>query len=521
MLENTPQCPIDGFIRDMPTMCGLVLDQYIKEIGSVNSTDHEIVYDFTILQRPVSANEPPQKDPMRRMKLMVELQRGELLVHPLCTAYLERKWTAYGRWVQLITTTYFAILMAGITSLVVSHNPIRHVETLDRIARCSDLIYTSPKKLYMITVVAAVVLALTCADISIKLWQLFSQRLEYFKEMNNYLEFLLSLLALVYSALTLAGHITHQHSGLGVVVMFLAWFNFLLQMMRFGHVGIFVVMFLNVFATVGKCLIVFSLVFVAFALSFHVLFRIPEYKDFVKLTAEDRAKVEDCFTAHRRFSAMAPNNTENTNVAMELQSFQYIGLSLFKTLMMMLGEYEHTATVIEPLIGDSPITLNFPIITLLLYVAFVFLLPIIIMNLLIGLAVGDIDNVRKSAVHRLISQQVYWLAELEPKLMMVCHAKLYQPYWKRRTKRASASLGMNEKVAEVETGEQTTTYSVLRDLSQHVESVNYQIKLQTVRMAAVVEKLEVKTNEYTLDEGVYPGVLLGANEHSGKQKRKS
>ncbi|RTG82122.1 uncharacterized protein DC041_0003640 [Schistosoma bovis] len=36
-------------------------------------------------------------------------------------------------------------------------------------------------------------------------------------------------------------------------------------------------MFLHVFATVGKCLVVFSVVFIAFALSFHVLFRAPSY----------------------------------------------------------------------------------------------------------------------------------------------------------------------------------------------------------------------------------------------------
>ncbi|KAG5450196.1 Transient receptor putative cation channel sub A member 1 [Clonorchis sinensis] len=260
-------------------------------------------------------------------------------------------------------------------------------------------------------------------------------RLEYFKDWNNYLEFLLNALAMTYSALTLVLHVDHHYVGLGVIVMFLAWFNFLLQMMRFNHVGIYVVMFLHVLATVGKCLVVFSVVFVAFALSFHVLFRIPQYKEFLTLTHKELASVENCFGPQGQFEALGNGNNTQKSVPVELQSFQYVGLSLFKTLFMMLGEYEHTATIVEPLTGHSPLSIHYPVITLFFYVGFIFLVPIILMNLLIGLAVGDIEHVRQSSVLRLISQQVYWLADWEPKLMSIFRSKIYSPYWKRKCKR--------------------------------------------------------------------------------------
>ncbi|CAH8620638.1 unnamed protein product [Dicrocoelium dendriticum] len=508
LLDNTAQCPVDGCIRNMPAMCIMIMDRCIKETGSRSSLDHEVVYDFTVLQRPTKPRETTPKDPMRRMKLMVELQRKELLTHPLCTAYLERKWHTYGRWIQLCATSYYATLLAAITTLVLNHSPIRHVETLDKLKPCWGLFYQTQTNMYIASVVASFVLVLTVVDLVAKTWQLLSQRLEYFKDWNNYVEFLLSALAMIYSAMTLAGHMDHHQVGLGVIVMFLAWFNFLLQMMRFSHVGIFVVMFLHVFATVAKCLIVFSVVFIAFALSFHVLFRIPQYKDFLELNRERREQAAFCFGTLGQFAALSEDNLTKADIAIELQPFQYFGLSMFKTLMMMLGEYEHTATVIEPLTGNSPLSVHYPAITLIFYIAFIFLVPIIIMNLLIGLAVGDIEHVRRSAVQQLISQQVYWLADLEPKLMFLFRSRIYQPYWKRKSrKRFKAGVlpgedsdhGLND----------VTLRSNLKEALSRVDGIEKQVALQSTRMAAIIDKLGIKTKEFTIDEGIYPGVLLG------------
>ncbi|VDP63288.1 unnamed protein product [Schistosoma mattheei] len=85
--------------------------------------------------------------------------------------------------------------------------------------------------MYIFSTIAAIILVLTALDLNIKIWQLITQKYEYFKDWNNYLEFLLNALAMTYSALTIKNHLNHHYIELGVVVMFLAWFNFLLQMM--------------------------------------------------------------------------------------------------------------------------------------------------------------------------------------------------------------------------------------------------------------------------------------------------
>ncbi|VDP61755.1 unnamed protein product [Schistosoma curassoni] len=261
-------------------------------------------------------------------------------------------------------------------------------------------------------------------------------------------------------------------------------------------------MFLHVFATVGKCLVVFSVVFIAFALSFHVLFRAPSYSDTITSSSSssslNQSIIDYCFPIihDNDFNNNNNNNKTNLSISLELKPFQYLSLSLFKTLMMMLGEYEHTATIIEPYIGNHSFQLHYPLITFFFYTTFIFLVPIILMNLLmslncksaalalpiraftsasdppyssmmlpkyvkvltssksspsivtglIGLAVGDIENVRRSAVQHLISQQVYWLADLEPKLTGIFRSKLYKSNWMKKTKLNKTTVSKKKEV---------------------------------------------------------------------------
>ncbi|GAA32767.1 transient receptor potential cation channel subfamily A member, partial [Clonorchis sinensis] len=278
-------------------------------------------------------------------------------------------------------------------------------------------------------------------------------RLEYFKDWNNYLEFLLNALAMTYSALTLVLHVDHHYVGLGVIVMFLAWFNFLLQMMRFNHVGIYVVMFLHVLATVGKCLVVFSVVFVAFALSFHVLFRIPQYKECNTgvISVSDLLEVRD---RNKRFFTMYVRCSPVLIHALLPRLYiapHLIGYQLTRCYLVLPGVCQ--CQKVEPAVFECALSRGYMnrawdhrecashksqgILELanFMLVLMMFFDCRRVFDKLIGLAVGDIEHVRQSSVLRLISQQVYWLADWEPKLMSIFRSKIYSPYWKRKCKR--------------------------------------------------------------------------------------
>ncbi|KER20574.1 hypothetical protein T265_10897 [Opisthorchis viverrini] len=104
-LWNTDQCPIEKMIRSAPS---ILLTKY----------------DFTVLQVPPRAKDKRPVAPMKHVKLMVKLKREELLIHPLCTAYLDVKWNTYGRWIQFLVTLYYLSLSISITWLALRQMPL-------------------------------------------------------------------------------------------------------------------------------------------------------------------------------------------------------------------------------------------------------------------------------------------------------------------------------------------------------------------------------------------------------------
>lgn len=88
-------------------------------------------------------------------------------------------------------------------------------------------------------------------------------------------------------------------------------------------------------------------------------------------------------------------------------SFNSIPISLMRTFAMMLGELDFVGTYIQPYIKTEDQWLPFPIPTFLILCIFMVLMPILLMNLLIGLAVGDIESVRRNAQLKRLAMQVF------------------------------------------------------------------------------------------------------------------
>ena len=125
---------------------------------------------------------------------------------------------------------------------------------------------------------------------------------------------------------------------------------------RFPMFGLYVQMFTTVAANFARFLVAYSCLLVAFALSFAVLF--PRYP-----------------------------------------AFKTVLRSLLKTVVMMIGELEFE----EIFFGDTPVlyTGTAPI----LFFTFVLLVAVVLMNLMVGLAVSDIQGLQRSAgLDRLVRQ---------------------------------------------------------------------------------------------------------------------
>nr|XP_038029543.1 transient receptor potential cation channel subfamily A member 1-like [Anas platyrhynchos] len=127
--------------------------------------------------------------------------------------------------------------------------------------------------------------------------------------------------------------------------------NFLLYLQRFENYGIYVVMFWEILRTLIRIAVVFFFLILAFGLSFFVL--------------------------------LGSQQTYSTPL-----------LSVMKTFAMMLGDINYHDAFLDPLLSSE---LPYPFLSYTVLIIFTLLIPILLMNLLIGLAVGDIAEVQKYA----------------------------------------------------------------------------------------------------------------------------
>ena len=76
---------------------------------------------------------------------------------------------------------------------------------------------------------------------------------------------------------------------------------------------------------------------------------------------------------------------------------------------MMLGEIDFLETYVQPYnrdINSDGQKLPFAVPSFMMLGVFMVLMPILLMNLLIGLAVGDIESVRRNAQLKRLAMQV-------------------------------------------------------------------------------------------------------------------
>lgn len=88
-------------------------------------------------------------------------------------------------------------------------------------------------------------------------------------------------------------------------------------------------------------------------------------------------------------------------------------LSIMQTFSMMLGDINYHDAFLDPFLRNE---LAYPFLSFALLITFTMFVPIVLMNLLIGLAVGDIAEVQKHALLKRIAMQVELHTSLEKKL---------------------------------------------------------------------------------------------------------
>ncbi|KAK6492048.1 transient receptor potential cation channel subfamily A member 1-like [Huso huso] len=382
-LGSTKKAPKLEMIEFLPESFKLLLDRSMKESeDDVSSQDYCLEYNFQYLQCPMKNKKLSKEDtlfkckPLISLNAMVQFNRVELLTHPVCKKYLEMKWLAYGLKAHVLNLAIYSLGLVPLTILIVNLRPETSVnKTADNGTEVREVTITEAldKHNYFYTACVILVIVMNLYAIGKEMVQIYQQRWRYLLDYTNSLDWCVAVSSLLFAIPLLCNSQEHWPWQCGAVAVFHSWVNFLLYMQRFERFGIYVVMFGEILRTLVCIILLFFFLNLAFALAFYALM-------------------------------------------LEQQTFATPALSIMQTFAMMVGDIGYQDNFLTPFIRNR---LPFPFFTFVFLCWFLLLMPILLINLLIGLAVGDIAEIQRNACLKRIAMQIDLHTSLEEKL----------PYW--------------------------------------------------------------------------------------------
>uniref|UniRef100_A0A3P8XQD8 Ion transport domain-containing protein n=1 Tax=Esox lucius TaxID=8010 RepID=A0A3P8XQD8_ESOLU len=387
MLDRTCYLGVSKYI------CTNILYQYCTHI----LYPYTIEYNFQWLQAPIilkkqaEINKSLKVQPLAALNAMVNYHRIELLTHPVCQKYLEMKWVAYGSAAHLLNLFIYLLGLLPLTHLIVSLRP--------------SVNYTSPDNTTHVRMVpisfrevgTLMFSVCVCVCVCACLIQVFDYTLRrnYFKDLSNMQDWFSIIFSLLFVIPMFFCTPRSWHWEAGALAIIMSWINFLLYLQRFEHFGIYVVMFQEIARTLFKILLVFFFLLLAFALVFYAV------------------------------------------MLNQVRTFRRLDLSLIQVFVMMVGELNYQSNILDMYLDNK---LPFPFITFYMFLVFVIIMPILLMNMMIGLAVGDIAEVQRSAALKRMAMQIELHTNLEEKM----------PYWLlKRVDRPSITIHPNRRCSSV------------------------------------------------------------------------
>ncbi|XP_071050717.1 transient receptor potential cation channel subfamily A member 1 isoform X2 [Onthophagus taurus] len=511
-------CVTLALIASMPRVFEAVQDKCITKANcKKDSKSFYIKYSFSCLQCPQFYADMDGKTgealnistpiPLPALNAMVSHGRVELLAHPLSQKYLQMKWNSYGKYFHVANVLFYTFFLGFVTyfaSFEMMNKQVCHVPIKNSSNQSYELTTTMPDENYndeednainstftpMMYISALAILTYIGINSIREFIQIYQQKYFYFLDPINLISWLLYSSVIVMIFFSGKSSCTIQFSSASLAV-FLCWFNLLLLLQRFDQVGIYVVMFLEILQTLIKVLMVFSILIIAFGLAFYIL--------------------------------LSKANHE---------SFGTMSLSMVRTFSMMLGEIDFVGTYVHPYTKPKieGKELPYPMPTLFIFIIFMVLMPILLMNLLIGLAVGDIESVRRNAQLKRLAMQVILHSELERKLPRFLLEKVDKCEIIEYPNDIKCKLGILDSILRkwfgnpfsddgldmvIESGEDYVigeiekTKKKLKDITSILETQQQFLRL-------IVQKMEIKTEADDVDEGVSPNDLNPLQGNSNK-----
>ncbi|XP_022786604.1 transient receptor potential cation channel subfamily A member 1-like isoform X2 [Stylophora pistillata] len=350
----------------MPEVAEIILDQCVTDEGDEMKSNFKIRRDLTIIQPKYVPN--PEKDQLTVLKTMVKYRRDNCLTHKVVFNLVHLKWKKFGFTSLIFSLCLYLMYLLPLTALALysRDNEKKICAPNDSDIR-RDYLEDMPitRSNMIIQVLTYVVLVITLAHLASEVFQLIKKRANYLVSCSNYIVLTGYIITMLY-ILPPNDCKSGFQIQIGALSLFFGWMNLILYLRRLSFLGSYVIMLATMFITLFKVLMLFALFILAFGTTFYMLI------------------------------------DENE---LEISLLHWL-LTIFA---MTLGELNY---------ADNFMPLEYPFAELInvLFILFVLAMPIILMNMLVGLAVGDIDNIQRNATMDRYVMQIKMLLETEEQL---------------------------------------------------------------------------------------------------------
>ena len=305
---------------------------------------------------------------MKILQKMKQFKRQALLNHPLTNAFLDSKWRRYGSIYYFAVYAFQALMVVLLSTFVVlAPHPLKQLSTVNE----TDPNSTEIEELLALTLELKVIRGVTVGlntlyliFLTFNVVILIKRRISIFSILQVTVSINVLSVIFMYVFFLYANPVSAW--PLGAVSCFLSWLSLLLLLEHLSLPGTIVKMLFEVTKTVLLVLFVSTFLLLAFAFSFYILVG-------------------------------------------NLSEFDNVGYSFLSVFGFMLGELPYDSYVRLDVAGD----LRFGKTVLVFIMLLAILLSIVLANLLIGLAVGDIERVKLNAILQRKDIEIEYFAQLD------------------------------------------------------------------------------------------------------------
>jgi ankyrin repeat protein len=304
----------------------------------------------------------PEMDPVVYISESSKL--CHLLVHPVLSSFIHLKWQR-GRNLYYYHLTFYVIFVLLLTFIILHHYVTAHHE---HNPSCRSNFTAA----CFFKIIAVVLLVICCLCLIMKiLFHLAVSPVQYLCKWDTYPHFFLTLLAFIVAVSNWGVEV----NALAAITLFLAWTQLLFLTGEHPAISIYFHLFKKISCTFLTFLAWSSLLIVAFSLSFYVL--------------------------------LHDSKTSSINSNLSSTLFHNPLSSLFTTVCMFVGGFEAMLLLFDSAAGTIHI----------IFILFVFLLSLVLLNIFVGLAVRKIQKVESKAELLLLRARVNAVSDTERVLL--------------------------------------------------------------------------------------------------------